>query len=285
MPTRSADSDLRRRRMRVLVPIRAGFGASDPAPEGTDVYALAVADTLATLAEFGLDSALVVAPVDDIRLALMLAHDAPHAVRGIFAIGAGFPIQTFAQYQRLHALGRFFRICARHTPQALPFAAKAFYAVVRRFGIESMMRKTYAEVPADAGAFADAEVAEALMSGFTYMMSGEHAEAAFCADLIRLHEHWPANLGHVQCPVLLVHGEEDRNAPLDTVREYCARYPEWRLVTFPGEGQLIGYARRAEVVDLIEAETRGRRPGVGCQKAGRIHPSLYHLIDEPRTAP
>ncbi len=55
VPTRSADSDLRRRRIRVLVPIRAGFGASDPAPEGSDVYALAVADTLATLAEFGLE--------------------------------------------------------------------------------------------------------------------------------------------------------------------------------------------------------------------------------------
>jgi pimeloyl-ACP methyl ester carboxylesterase/DNA-binding CsgD family transcriptional regulator len=263
VPTRSADADLRRRRMRVLVPIRAGFGASDPAPDCTDVHDLAVADTLATLAELELDSALVVAPVDDIRLALMLAHAAPQVVRGIVAVGAGFPIQTFAQYQRLHALGRFFRVCALHTPQALPFAAKAFYAVVRRFGIESMMRKTYAEVAGDARAFADAEVAEALTSGFTYMMmSGSQAEAAFCADLIRLHQDWPRNLGHVQCPVLLVHGEEDRNAPLDTVREYCALYPEWRLVTFPGEGQLLSYARRAEVIDLIEAELTAADPAL-----------------------
>ena len=258
VPTRSADADFRRRRICVLAPIRAGFGASDPGPEGADVFDLAIADTLVTLAEFGLDSALVVAPVDDIRLALTLAHAAPQAVRGIVAIGAGFPIETFAQYQRLHAIGRFFRICARHTPQALPFAAKAFYAVVRRFGIESMMRKTYAEVAADARAFADTEVAEALMSGFTYMMmNGPSAEAAFCAELVRLHEDWPPNLGHVQCPVLLVHGENDRNAPLDTVREYCSHYPEWRLVTFPGEGQLIGYARRAEVIGLIEAELEG----------------------------
>ena len=37
-------------------------------------------------------------------------------------------------------------------------------------------------------------------------------------------------------------------------REYCARYPSWRLISFPGEGELVAYSRAAEVLDLVAAE-------------------------------
>lgn len=254
VPTRSGEADLRRRRMRVVVPVRAGFGDSAPFPTGADVMALAVTDTLAVMDLCRIDRALVVAPVDDIRIALELAHTAPERIRGVVGLGTGFPIQTMEQYRRLHVIGRFFRVCARYTPQVLPFAAKAFHAWTRRFGVEAVMRKALSGVPSDARAFARPEVAEAMVSGFSYLMDAPAAMEAFCAEVPRFHEDWPAALGRVQCPVLLIHGDEDQNAPVATVREYCALYPAWRLVSFPGEGELVAYSRTAEVLDLIAAE-------------------------------
>jgi pimeloyl-ACP methyl ester carboxylesterase/DNA-binding CsgD family transcriptional regulator len=254
VPTRSGEAELRRRGMRVIVPVRAGFGDSAPFPPGADVLALAVADSLAVMDLCRIERALVVAPVDDIRIALDLAHAAPERIRGVVAIGAGFPIQTIEQYRRLHVIGRFFRVCARYTPQVLPFAAKAFHAWTRRFGVEAVMRKALSGVPGDARAFAQPEVAEAIVSGFSYLMGGPAAMEAFCAEVPRFHEDWPAALGRVRCPVLLIHGDEDQNAPVVTAREYCARYPSWRLISFPGEGELVAYSRAAEVLDLVAAE-------------------------------
>lgn len=254
VPTRSGESEMCRRRLRVVVPVRAGFGGSTPMPPGSDVTALAVTDTLAVMERCRIERALVVAPVDDIRIALALTHAAPERVRGVVAIGACFPIATVEQYRRLHVIGRFFRVCARYTPQVLPFAAKAFHAWTQRFGVEAVMRRALSEVPGDARAFERPEVREALVSGFSYQMGGPATMAAFCVEVARFHEDWPAAHGRVQCPVLLIHGEEDRNAPLATVRDYCALNPAWRLVTFPGEGELVAYARSPEVLDLIQAE-------------------------------
>jgi hypothetical protein len=42
---------------------------------------------------------------------------------------------------------------------------------------------------------------------------------------VRPHQDWPPGLGDVACPVTLVHGEQDGNAPFESAREYCKMYP------------------------------------------------------------
>lgn len=250
----AAEGDLARRGIRVLVPIRAGYGVSDPPPPCRDPFEIAVEDTSELIRRLGTARVAVVAPTDDIRIALMFAQAEPARIAHIIGIGSGFPIVTTAQYQRMHAVGRFFRACARHTPATLPFVAKAFRAVMMRYGIEGYFRATLRAIPGDARAFADRGVADAVSAGFAYTFGTSVAsEAAFCADLIRLHQDWPPGLGDVACPVTLVHGEQDGNAPYETALEYCAMYPRWRYVGFRDEGQFVAYARWREVFDIVEA--------------------------------
>ncbi|MFQ8433392.1 LuxR C-terminal-related transcriptional regulator [Amaricoccus sp. W119] len=145
----TAELDLARRNIRVLVPIRAGYGVSDPAPPGRDPFELAVEDTREMLQRLGNVSVTVVAPTDDIRLALMLAHADPRSISHVVGIGSGFPILTSTQYRRLHPVGRFFRACARYAPAALPFVAKAFRAMMMRYGIEAYYSATFRAIPGD----------------------------------------------------------------------------------------------------------------------------------------
>jgi pimeloyl-ACP methyl ester carboxylesterase len=198
-------------------------------------------------------SAVVVAPGDDIRIALMLAHADPARVRAIFGLGCGFPILTDAQYRRLIPVARFVRACARYSPKVLPFMIRALVATIARYGLERYMRGTLARVPADARAFADPEIAGAFLAGAERMFFGEtFSEHAAAAEFALFHQDWPEGLGDVACPVTLIHGEQDGNAPFETALEYCAMYPAWRYIAYPYEGEFVAHVRWPDVLDRIE---------------------------------
>jgi pimeloyl-ACP methyl ester carboxylesterase/DNA-binding CsgD family transcriptional regulator len=250
---RAAEADLTRRGLRMLVPFRAGYCGSDPPSTGCDRLEVAVADLRTLMARLRIASAPVVAPADDLRIALMLAQAEPTRVRHVIGVGAAFPILTEAQYRRLVPVARFVRACARYSPKVLPFMIRVLRASIARAGIEPYLRGTYARTPADARAFAQPEVAEANVAGVDYMFFRDGwSEAAFCAEMVLFHQDWPPDLGHVACPVTLIHGEQDGNCPAATALEYCAMYPHWRYIGYPDEGTLVAHVRWRDVFDRIE---------------------------------
>ena len=78
------------------------------------------------------------------------------------------------------------------------------------------------------------------------------SETPFCTEVPLFHEDWPEDLGHVACPVTLIHGKQDGNAPFETARDYCTMHPGWHLVAWPDEGELVAHVHWREVLDLIE---------------------------------
>ena len=250
---RAAEADMRRRRLRVLVPFRAGYCGSDPPPRGRDNFEVAVEDMRTIMAELRIASAPVVAPADDIRIALMFAQAEPRRVCHIFGIGSGFPILNDTQYRRLNPPARFTRACARYSPKVLPFMLQSGVTAITHYGVERYLRGLLARIPADARAFAEPEVGGALVEGVERSFFRENRSvAAFCAEMVLFHRDWPTELGHVACPVTLIHGEQDTNAPFETALEHCALYPSWRFIGYPDEGQLVAHVRWSEVLDLIE---------------------------------
>ncbi len=264
---RAAEADFARRGLRVLVPFRAGWCGSDPARQGSNPLELAVADMRALMLQLRIASAVVVAPGDDIRIALMLAQADPPRVRAIFGIGCGFPIRTDAQYRRLIPVARFVRTFARYSPGIMPFMLRILRATVSRYGVERYMRGTLARIPADARAFDDPEIVAAWLSAANKMIFAESfREATFAAEMVLFHQDWDGDLGEVRCPVTLIHGEQDGNAPFETALEYSAMYPAWRLVNYPEEGQFVAHVRWRDVLDLVEQayapEVRQSNPDV-----------------------
>ncbi|WP_374300786.1 hypothetical protein [Paracoccus sp. (in: a-proteobacteria)] len=250
---RTAEADLAPRRLRVLVPFRAGWCGSDPAPPGSHALDLAVADLRALMRQLRIPSAIVVAPGDDIRIALMLAQADPERVRAIFGIGAGFPILEDAQYRRLIPVSRFTRACSRYSPKVLPFLIRSMRVVIARYGLERYLQGIVARVPADARAMARPEISAAFHAGVQKTFFSEPwSEASLCAELTLFHSDWPKSLGHVACPVTLIHGEQDGNAPFETARDYCNLYPGWRCISWPDEGELVAHVHWRQVFDLIE---------------------------------
>ncbi len=252
-PTPSGERELIRRGLRVVVPLRAGYATSDPAPPGRDILDVAVSDLAELLEKAGIARCPVVTTTHDIRIALMLAQNVPERVEHIVAIACVFPILNMEQFRRLNTIGRFYTATVRYAPHMLRFILRAWHADTRRRGLHASIRQVYRDTPADARAFADPEIAEATIAAFalTYA-AGATAQAAFCAEAVRFHQPWPAGLGAVTSPVTLIHGEQDGNGSYETALDYCAIYPAWRCVGFTDEGELVALARWNDVLDVIE---------------------------------
>ncbi|MFO1142067.1 MAG: hypothetical protein U1E59_06700 [Amaricoccus sp.] len=251
-PTASGERELLRRRLRIIVPVRAGYGTSDPAPPGRDVLEVAVADLEELLRQACIDRCPVVTTYTDIRVALMLARQAPERVERIVSVATVLPILKIEQFRRLDANSRFYKVMVRYAPRLLPFIVRAWHANIRRSGLHAALRHIYRESPADSRAFADPGIADAVMSAYGLMFApGTSAQTAFCAEALRFQDRWPAGLGGVACPVTLIHGEQDRIGPWETALDYCAANPAWRHVSFPDEAQLVGFTRWSDVLDEI----------------------------------
>lgn len=252
-PTRSAEVELRRRNLKVIVPVRAGYGASDPATPDRDPLDVTVSDVAELMGQAGIERCPVVAAWYEITAALMLAGRVPERVTQIVAIGAAFPIWRIEQFRRLEPAGRVFVACARYMPQALPFLVRAARARMLRTGLEAFLQANFRTSAADARAVAEPEIADAVISGFTRLY-GDYGrpEDAFCAELVRCQRAWPKGLGDVGCPVTLIQGEQDGAAPHLTALDYRAIYPRWRYIGFPDAGQLVALAHWREVLDVIE---------------------------------
>lgn len=54
-------------------------------------------------------------------------------------------------------------------------------------------------------------------------------------------------------PVLLVHGEEDRTAPLANIQPWLERFPRWRLEVIPEARHFLPIHQPEEVAQLLEA--------------------------------
>src|SRR5262249_31233707 len=164
---------------------RAGYCGSDPPPKGRDNFEVAVEDMRTIMAQLRITSAPVVAPGDDIRIALMLAQAEPRRVCHIFGIGSGFPILDDTQYRRLIPPARFVRALARYSPKILPFMVRCTVVTIMRYGVERYLRSVLARIPADARAFAEPEVGGAFVESVERMFFRENSSlAAFCAELV-----------------------------------------------------------------------------------------------------
>lgn len=263
-PTAEGEQALVRRGLRLVVPIRAGYATSDPAPRDRDVLEVAVEDIAEVGRQAGIGPCPVVVHFYDIRIALALAHRAPETVSRIVGISCMFPITNLAQFRRLNAIARFYAATVRYMPYLLPFVVRAWHADMRRNGLVAAVRQVYCGHPADERAFARPDIAAAMTGAYGLIYdSGAPARAAFCADAIRYAEPWPAGFGNVGCPVTFIHGAQDGHGLHETLLDYSGAYPGWEVVTFPDDGQLVGFVRWATVLDAIEgraAPTAGEVP-------------------------
>lgn len=240
------------RGLRVIVPVRAGYGRTDPLPKGADHLEGVTRDYAAVLDHLGLRDAVAIPLGADLRFAMNLANRRPDLVRGIVGAACQLPIRTPAQYERMDKWQRFILANARHAPRVLPFLVQAGFSLARRLGKESFFRQVNGGSAADMAAFAQPEVRAAVLEGSEVCMTAKwSAHAAFAAECLGSEKDWSAVVRAVRVPVLLLQGDQDPQSPVQTIRELAADYPHLAVEVLPGTGQLLFFAAWPQVLEAV----------------------------------
>jgi pimeloyl-ACP methyl ester carboxylesterase/DNA-binding CsgD family transcriptional regulator len=242
------------RRMRVIVPIRAGYGRTEVLSKGVDHLDGVTRDYAAVLDHLGVKGAVVVPMGADLRFALNLANRRPDLVRGVVGAACQLPIRTPGQYDRMDKWQRFILANARYAPKVLPFLVQAGFSLARRLGKEAFFRQVNGGSAADMTAFARPEIREAVLEGSEVCMAAKwSAHAAFTAECIGSEKDWSAVVRAATVPVLLLQGDQDPQAPVQTMQELAADYPHLRMRFLPGNGQLLLFSEWPTVLDEVAA--------------------------------
>ncbi|WP_373353695.1 helix-turn-helix transcriptional regulator [Pseudoroseicyclus sp. CXY001] len=251
----SAEAAARRAGIKVIVPIRAGYGRSTPVPGKADVLATLVADHIALLDALKVKALPVIAMGDDAALAFRLHAMAPERVSALICCAGVLPLASAEQVERMDKWYRFIMAGARYTPHLLPFMVQAGFALARKAGKRAFLESVYQNSAADMATFQVPEVFEALVSGSDVALSKTHmANEAFTRELLfKVNTDWKPDVAFAEgrVPVHYLSGLQDPQVPEATLREHQRDYPWIDFRIYPDAGQLLFFLKWREVLPLI----------------------------------
>ncbi|QKV18376.1 alpha/beta fold hydrolase [Oricola thermophila] len=250
----SAEVSAERRGLKVIVPIRPGYGHTSPARSREELVDTIVSDTVAVLDHYGVERCPVIALSADSFFVFHLAHAHPGRVSAIINCSTGLPLFNRTQYQRMHKWHRFILANARYAPAMLPFMVKAGFSLARRIGKRGFVHAVYGESPADVRTFENPEVMEAMVLGSEVCLSDWHsAHEAFASEAILQQRDWRPVVDACNVPVHIWQGHQDPQMPMGTVREMQAEFPRFVFHEDPDAGQLIFFKDWPQILDQVES--------------------------------
>lgn len=251
--SRDMEEAAERRGIRVIAPVRAGFGYSSQLPQGVDYAGETAADAGRLLSHLKIKQCAVMALGADLRFAMRLGIAQPDLVTGILACSGALPAMTAAQYERMHKWHRFILANARYAPKILPFLVKAGFSLARRLGNAAFFEAVNADSPADLRTFADPKVREAILMGSEICLSDWHtAHAAFARECIDSETNWAETVRACKVPVRLLQGGQDPQSPTETIRELAAEFPHLEIEIIEDAGQLLFFQEWQRALNELE---------------------------------
>lgn len=249
--TPAAERAARLRHVRVVVPIRAGYGRSDPLPPAADPALVTALDLVALVDHLGIGRCAVLALGADLRFALTLARIRPQLMSGIVACALDLPASAAGHEARPDLWPGLLADTARMSPEMLAFIVKAAAALGRQAGKERFLLSLCGGAASDRAALRHPDVRGALLDGTDICLGpGASAHEAFARSRIEAAEDWSRLLQVAKVPVHLLQGEDDPIAPPRAVERLSA-FPGVTAEILPGTGRLLVLAQGERVLDHL----------------------------------
>jgi DNA-binding CsgD family transcriptional regulator/pimeloyl-ACP methyl ester carboxylesterase len=252
--TASAETAAAQAGLRLLSPIPAGYGQSDPIPKGRDYTETSTADLLAVLDAENVRRCPVLSCFRTYH-AVSLIEACPDRITALIQAPACFPVETRAQYERMHKWHRFINGAARYTPGVLPFLLQAGFHLARKYGRRNFLEAIYGSSPGDMAVVADPEALEAMMVGSeVFLGPGVPAYRAFDHVVAYSREPWAERLRALEgrLPVHALQGADDPYCPPETLAEMRAAYPWIEVEVIDDAGELLIFSHWRRAFALID---------------------------------
>ena len=251
--TAAAERHATLRKLRVIVPVRAGYGRSTLHAKGADHLEGVTQDYAAVLDHLGVRGAVALPLGADLRFAMNLANLRPDLVVGIVGCACQLPLRSAQQYERMDKWQRFILANARYAPRVLPFLVQAGFSLARRLGKEGFLRQVNGGSPADIATFSREDVREAIVTGSDVCLTRKwSAHEAFTRECIGSERDWSAVVRGCTVPVLLLQADQDPQTPMLTIHELMGDYSHLEVRFLPDTGQLLFFAEWPLALEQVE---------------------------------
>ncbi|MEM8957855.1 MAG: LuxR C-terminal-related transcriptional regulator [Pseudomonadota bacterium] len=248
--------------LRVICPIRRGYGHSSGLKADADPLATASADAVALLSQLRIGRLPYVVLGTDFAFAVDLFARHPGALSGVIALGGRPQLPGGAELLGQGRWQRFFVTTARTAPHFVQFAAQAVMAMCKRIGPEAMLRQLCKESAADMALLEDPVMRDVLAANLS-LMAGKSTNAgrAFSSEFIRFQEDWSGPVAAMEgLPMQVFLADEDPTLDLAAVPKLCAAYPWIEVEVLTGAGLALLYQKYQTLLPRIaEAAAKAAR--------------------------
>ncbi|SHH32686.1 regulatory protein, luxR family [Cognatiyoonia sediminum] len=248
----SAEAEAKAMGLKIIAPVRGGFGHSSALPKKGDFGKLVAQDLITVLDAENVPPCPVISLGADHLFAIELDLMRPGQVTAVIAAGGVFPFTRPQQFERMHKWHRFIQAGARYTPQVLPFLVKAGFHLAKRGGKRAFVHSVFGDSKADIDTFEDPEVFEAMITGSEICLSEQHnAHESFARQSLYEHGKVPPELikqSEGRFPFISFNGTQDPSVHPDTIEEYAKDYPWIDFRVYEDSGQLMFFRHWREVV-------------------------------------
>jgi len=244
--------------LRVICPVRAGYGASELPNGPYDPFSLTTADTLALLSYLKIRALPYVVQGSDFPLAAHFVANARANVTDLISLGGRPCMPDGSQIEGAGAWQRFFLAAARKAPKVTEFAASAVMAMSRRIGPQAMLRSLCKESEADLRILEDPEIAPVLEANIA-LMSEKSSEAAraFANEYIAFQTDWSGLLHSAgSLPTHIVIADQDPTFDLRHLPRLQAAYPQFVFETQSEAGLALLYQHHAKLIPMLAKVAR-----------------------------
>lgn len=183
---------------------------------------------------------------------LATAHALGDRVLSAGVISGGGDISTPEALEGMHPQNRAIFELAQQGPEAVAKAMEPMAAAVRA-NPEGFMEQTKAGLPP-----ADVDLIERRPE-FMEVMRDDGLEAmregtaGVGYEAWLFVQPWGFDVSEIQRPVVLWHGDDDRNAPLSHAQALAEKMPHAELIVWTGMGHLTAFERLPEILEKLTA--------------------------------
>ncbi len=243
--------------LRIIFPVRASFGKSDPIPKGSDCVSLLVDDLGQVLDHLGIDRFVMVGHAGGARFAFAAASAMSQRICGMMVVAGVVPIIDPRQLSFMSRRQRLVATTARLTPKLLPVILRAGIYLMDSGGSDKFMTALYPEGTRDHEFARRPEIKAAIFEGYRFAVAQGYR--AFEQDARALAGDWSRDVEQCRVPVVLHHGVHDPAVHISTVRDFANRFSSLKLVEYPDVGQLVFFEQTDKVIaSIVELAKEGR---------------------------
>ncbi|SLN60898.1 LuxR C-terminal-related transcriptional regulator [Pseudooctadecabacter jejudonensis] len=244
--------------LRVIVPIRAGYGQSDNMDPKGDVLASTRDDTLFLLRYLGIARLPYVTQGGDFLFGIDMAAHHPEVVSELGGICARPSLSGDRHYSTMGKWHRFFLSTGKHAPHLLKFTVKAAVTMCKRIGVTEMFIHMNKGSKSDMSLLEDPHIHAVMIYNAELAASkSTDISQAFTMEVMASEKPWDDLMERAKdTPTWLINGADDPSTDLAAVAEYKELYPWLEIDVIPDGGQMMMFKHYDTIIPRLAAAAK-----------------------------